>query len=432
MVASLHTMTHSRPEMRPMPVMMPAPWIASSYLPVGAGGDNARSGAPGSISRSTRSRGSNLPRAAWRSRARCGPPSAASARLSSSSFTSARMAAALARNSLPCVPITEPSFATRSSSDSADHYGAARHRRECAFMELHILARSETGRELCPQACVGPATEAWASGDLRRGSMKRTLLMSVAALALAAGTTVALSQGSGTAGQGAGGNTPMANPSAPSGGQDTKGTKQKGAQERAPAEKQKSTQQQPSPEKKSTSGQAHEDKSKPSTTQQSQDTKSSQPTTKQSQDTKSSTPPSTSGQQTQQKSGTTPSTTQQSQENKSGTGSSSTTSQAPTGATPRQGTAQSTTSGGSSVSLTTAQKTKIRTTVLTSSAPRVSTVNFDVKVGTVVPRSVRVVPVPATIVEIEPQWRGYMYFVYRDEIIIVEPNSLRIVAVLLV
>jgi len=99
--------------------------------------------------------------------------------------------------------------------------------------------------------------------------MKRTLLMSVAALALAAGTTVALSQGSGTAGQGAGGNTPMANPSAPSGGQDTKGTKQKGAQERAPAEKKKSTQQQqPSPDKKSTSGQAQEDKSKPSTTTQ--------------------------------------------------------------------------------------------------------------------------------------------------------------------
>ena len=28
-----------------------------------------------------------------------------------------------------------------------------------------------------------------------------------------------------------------------------------------------------------------------------------------------------------------------------------------------------------------------------------------------------------------PEWRGFMYFVYNDEIIIVEPGSLKIVAV---
>ena len=84
----------------------------------------------------------------------------------------------------------------------------------------------------------------------------------------------------------------------------------------------------------------------------------------------------------------------------------------------------------SSVSLTTEQRTTIRTTVLTSSAPRVTNVNFNVRVGTVVPRTVRIVPLPATIIEIEPTWRGYMYFVYQDEIIVVEPGTLRIVAVL--
>ena len=84
----------------------------------------------------------------------------------------------------------------------------------------------------------------------------------------------------------------------------------------------------------------------------------------------------------------------------------------------------------SSVSLTTEQRTTIRQTVLTSSAPRVTNVNFNVSVGTVVPRSVRIVPLPATIIEIEPTWRGYMYFVYQDEIIVVEPGTLRIVAVL--
>ena len=68
--------------------------------------------------------------------------------------------------------------------------------------------------------------------------------------------------------------------------------------------------------------------------------------------------------------------------------------------------------------------------MLTSSAPRVTNVNFSINVGTVVPRTVRVVAVPPTLVEIHPEWRGYIYFVHDDEIIIVEPGTLRIVAVL--
>jgi Protein of unknown function (DUF1236) len=262
--------------------------------------------------------------------------------------------------------------------------------------------------------------------------MKRTLLMSVAAFALAAGTTAALSQDH-NGNQATGRNTPMANPAAP-GKQDTHGIKQKGAQERsAPAEKQKSVQQQqPMKSKPSTTGQAQEEKASPSTTRQSQEHKSGT-TARHAQENKSK-QPSTTGQQTEQKSGQPPST-QHSLDTKSGTSPSTTTqhSQSPAaGATTRQGSASTTSSGGSSVSLTTEQKTKIRTTVLTSSAPRVTSVNFDVRVGTVVPRTVRVAPLPATVIEIEPQWRGYMYFVYNDEIIVVEPGSLRIVAVLLV
>jgi len=42
------------------------------------------------------------------------------------------------------------------------------------------------------------------------------------------------------------------------------------------------------------------------------------------------------------------------------------------------------------------------------------------------------VTVPDTIVRIHPAWRGYSYFIVDDEIIIVEPNTLRIVAVLTV
>jgi hypothetical protein len=43
---------------------------------------------------------------------------------------------------------------------------------------------------------------------------------------------------------------------------------------------------------------------------------------------------------------------------------------------------------------------------------------------------VQIVPVPETLVSIEPEWRGYLYFVYEDEVVIVNPRYMRIVAVL--
>jgi hypothetical protein len=97
--------------------------------------------------------------------------------------------------------------------------------------------------------------------------------------------------------------------------------------------------------------------------------------------------------------------------------------------------AQRSGSGGSgSVTLSTEQRTKIRTTVLQSkNAPRVTNVNFTIRVGTVVPRDrVRLVTVSPVLVEIHPEWRGYVYFIVNDQIIIVEPRSYKIVAVLVV
>jgi hypothetical protein len=89
-------------------------------------------------------------------------------------------------------------------------------------------------------------------------------------------------------------------------------------------------------------------------------------------------------------------------------------------------------SAGTSVTLNAEQRTKIRETVIQKSgAPRVSSVNFSVRVGTVVPRErVRLVAVPPPLVEIHPAWRGYLYFVVGDQLVVVEPSSHRIVAVL--
>jgi hypothetical protein len=87
-------------------------------------------------------------------------------------------------------------------------------------------------------------------------------------------------------------------------------------------------------------------------------------------------------------------------------------------------------SGGASVSFTAEQRTKIRDVVLKErDAPRVSKVDFSLNVGTVVPRTVRVVTVPEVIVGYHPEWRGYRYFLVNEQLVIVEPDTLRIVAI---
>jgi hypothetical protein len=95
-------------------------------------------------------------------------------------------------------------------------------------------------------------------------------------------------------------------------------------------------------------------------------------------------------------------------------------------ATPqREGATQEGRTGGAGAELSTEQRTQVRQTILQSgNVPRVSRseVNINISVGTVVPRSVRLVSIPA--------WRGFLYFVVEDEIIVVEPGSLKIVAVI--
>jgi hypothetical protein len=83
------------------------------------------------------------------------------------------------------------------------------------------------------------------------------------------------------------------------------------------------------------------------------------------------------------------------------------------------------------VNLTSDQKTKIHGIIIGQrSAPRVAHVDFDVKVGVAVPRTVVLAPIPETIVTIEPAWRGFEYFLVGDEIVVVDPATLEIVAVL--
>jgi len=57
-------------------------------------------------------------------------------------------------------------------------------------------------------------------------------------------------------------------------------------------------------------------------------------------------------------------------------------------------------------------------------------VDFPLSVGTRVPDTVTLYDVPETIVDILPQYRDFEYIVVGDDLIIINPNTLAIVAVL--
>ena len=76
------------------------------------------------------------------------------------------------------------------------------------------------------------------------------------------------------------------------------------------------------------------------------------------------------------------------------------------------------------------QQTRVRETVLKQRGNRVTNVNFSVTIGTRVPRSVRLAPLPAAVIEIVPEYRTYHYVVVRDDIVFVDPVSYEIVYVL--
>jgi hypothetical protein len=99
-------------------------------------------------------------------------------------------------------------------------------------------------------------------------------------------------------------------------------------------------------------------------------------------------------------------------------------------ATTGQGAAPSKGNAGATVNLSPEKRTRIHD-VFTKErgAPRVDHVDFDLSVGVVVPRTVRIVAVPREIITIEPEWRGYEFFMVGSEIIIVDPRSMEIVYV---
>jgi hypothetical protein len=90
----------------------------------------------------------------------------------------------------------------------------------------------------------------------------------------------------------------------------------------------------------------------------------------------------------------------------------------------------SNTNVNASVNINDQQRTRISTSISHLNVQPLNNVNFSLSVGTAVPRDVRLQPLPAEVVEIVPQYRGYNFVLVKDEIVIVEPSSYKIVAVL--
>ena len=86
---------------------------------------------------------------------------------------------------------------------------------------------------------------------------------------------------------------------------------------------------------------------------------------------------------------------------------------------------------GAGAKLSTEQRTKITTVIRNEHVAPVTNIDFSVSVGTRVPRErVSLRALPSEVVTIYPEWRGYEFFLVRDEIIVVDPRSLEIVAIL--
>jgi hypothetical protein len=86
---------------------------------------------------------------------------------------------------------------------------------------------------------------------------------------------------------------------------------------------------------------------------------------------------------------------------------------------------------GAKVQLSQSQRTRIHSILGKSEAASVRTnVNFNIAVGVAIPRDVHVEVLPEDVVEVVPQYEGYDYIIVGDQILIIDPDSDEIVAII--
>jgi len=96
------------------------------------------------------------------------------------------------------------------------------------------------------------------------------------------------------------------------------------------------------------------------------------------------------------------------------------------------GAAGQTTTGqaGAGAKLSTEQRTQITSVIKETRVQPVTNVNFSISVGTRVPRDVHFHALPPRVVTIYPEWRSYKYILVKEQIVIIDPDTYEIVAVL--
>jgi hypothetical protein len=95
-----------------------------------------------------------------------------------------------------------------------------------------------------------------------------------------------------------------------------------------------------------------------------------------------------------------------------------------------QSTTTTTGQAGAGAKLSTEQRTQITSVIKETRVQPVTNVNFSVSVGTRVPRDVHFHALPERVVTIYPEWRRYKFILVKEQIVIVDPNTYEIVAVL--
>ena len=82
-----------------------------------------------------------------------------------------------------------------------------------------------------------------------------------------------------------------------------------------------------------------------------------------------------------------------------------------------------------SAKLSTEQRTKI-SSIIKQRKVESTKLSVSVSVGTRVPASVHLYPLPVEVFEVYPAWRGYEYILVGDQIVVINPRSHEIVAII--
>jgi hypothetical protein len=243
--------------------------------------------------------------------------------------------------------------------------------------------------------------------------MNNRFLISVAAAALIAGTGFANAQGTGTSRE-----TPpsAATQQTPSSGASNRDTSQSGA----PAEAPKSAQSKDSEGSKNQRAQDNNMQGQKSKSMSSDNQKSPPAKDMKAEDRNSNT------NRAEDRNNTNTNTNTNRAEDRNNTNTNT------NRADDRNRAGASTTTGqaGAGAKLSTEQRTKITSVIRSQHVQPVTNVNFSISVGTRVPRNVGFHPLPAEIVTIYPEWRGYEFFLVGNQIVVVNPRTLEIVDVI--